>query len=84
MVSCPAIELLESFQLGKLRGDQQRAFAEHLLDCPNCSTIVETMNVYDELTLALSAQQPPPTTNLSAPQLQKAIEFAMELNSEWI
>ncbi len=82
--TCPTIDLLEDFLLGKSREIDQVTVADHLLVCPTCACAVETMSANDELTLALSNQNPPPTADVGAPQLAKAIEVAKELKPQWI
>ncbi len=82
--TCPTVDALEMFLLGKLRGTQQLSVASHLSTCSRCARVVKTLSANDELTLALSNQSPPPTTFDGVPQLTKAIEIAQELKSEWI
>lgn len=82
--SCPTIDVLEQFLLGKSPRTEQVAVADHLLVCTCCARVVETVTAIDELTLALSNQSSPTNMDAEVPQLAKAIAIAQELKSEWI
>ena len=66
---CPDRERLESYALGKLAPDDLDSVAEHLLACPNCDSVVESLeSVSDSL-----------VEELRKPALEDQLELEPEL-----
>ncbi|MGY8767510.1 MAG: serine/threonine-protein kinase [Pirellulales bacterium] len=78
ILTCPDLETLEYFLLGKLPAEQSNQLDEHLISCENCAAQLDAASASDEFTAALKLKQ----EIQSNEHLKQAIEQSKQLISE--